>query len=314
MDNIVRKRIENVVKLLFAIGLIIFLVNYVDPDKIVSTFKKADFWYLSLAIILLPVNLLFQFAKWKLLCQKYFSIYNNKSIWLSIFYGISGGIFTPMKSGEYFIRSLPLRGVKIVDVVIATAVDKVIPIFFVLIIGGPFFIIFFKDIFNLSNFTILIIIALYLISLILSIFLLFGNSIISIRLRGAVRKVSLFNKIFDKVAFIKRLDKVTLIKVIFISLLFHLTFTIQMTLLLSAYSGEFNFITFFFIANIIIFIQIVIPPIALGELGIREGAAVYLIHSLGYSSAIGFNAAFSLFTINLLIPSIVGLLLLSKRN
>ncbi len=314
MNNINRKRIEILVKLIFGLGLIIFLVSYVDPEKIIETFKKADYKYLSIAILLLPLNLYFQFTKWKILCKKYFKINDNRSIWVSLFYGISGGIFTPMKSGEYFARALPLKGIKVVDVVIATAVDKLIPIFFVVIIGGIFFIIFLMGLLHYSAIVSITLIIVYLTAVLIPLIFLFSDLIISVKLRAKLKGIKNLSKMIEKISFIRSIDKRTFTKLILISFLYHLAFTVQMTLLLSAFSGEFNYVKFFFAANLIIFTQIVIPPIALGELGVREGAAVYYLQSLGYSSAIGFNAALSLFTINLLIPSIVGFFLLFRRN
>lgn len=314
MNNITRKRIEILVKLIFGFGLFIFLVNYVDPEKIVQTFKKAEYFFLSIAILLLPLNLYFQFTKWKILCKKYFKINENQSVWFSLFYGISGGIFTPMKSGEYFARALPLKGIKVVDVVIATAVDKLIPIFFVVVIGGVFFIIFLKGLLHYSLIATVTLSIVYLAVVFITIILLLSDLSISVKLRAKLKGLKLLSKMIDKISFIRSIDKKTFTKLILISFIYHLTFTVQMTLLLSAYSGELEFVKFFFAANLIIFTQIIIPPIALGELGVREGAAVYYLQSLGYPSAIGFNAAFSLFTINLLIPSIVGLFLLLKRN
>ena len=88
MGNIVRKRIENFVKLFIGLGLLIFLANYVSPKIIIDTFKNAEVLYLILAILLVPFNLFLQFAKWKLLCKKYFNINSDRSIWLSLFYGI----------------------------------------------------------------------------------------------------------------------------------------------------------------------------------------------------------------------------------
>lgn len=314
MNNITRKRIEIAAKLIIGLGIIIFLVVYVDPKKIAETFAKADYIFLSLAVILLPFNLFFQFTKWKILLKRYFNIEDDRSIWLSIFYGISGGIFTPMKSGEYFARALSLKEVKVIDIIIATAVDKFIPIFFVVTIGGSFFIVFLEGLLSFSIAITILLIIIYLISVIVPLMLLLSDSDISNKLRAKLKGIKLLTKLIEKISFIRSIDKKTLIQLMGVSLVYHLTFTTQMAFLLSAFSGDFEFMKFFFVANLIIFTQIVIPPIALGELGVREGAAVYYLQSMGYSSAVGFNAAFSLFTINLLIPSIVGLLLLFKRN
>ena len=314
MENLVRKRIVNIAKISIGLGLLIFLIIYIEPRMIKETFIKANKIYLLIAFLLLPLNLYLQYFKWELLSSKYFSITDRSKIWLSLFYGISGGIFTPMKSGEYFARAIPYKDVEVLDVILATLIDKLIPIIFVVLIGGSFFIFYLK---SLLGFSILAIIGLIIIFITVVLFLLYiliGNGKTSIKLRKWLNSKKYFSKVLSRVSFIMNMDRITLTKLVVTSFFYHLTFTTQMTLLLSAYSGEFNFLLFFFVANLIIFAQIVIPPIAFGEVGVREGAAVYFLQNLGFSGAIGFSAAISLFFINLLLPSIVGLLLLLKRN
>jgi uncharacterized protein (TIRG00374 family) len=314
LENIVRKRIANFAKIFIGLGLIIFLIFYVEPKEIYATYLKANKVYFLLAFLLLPINLYIQFFKWRILSQKYFHINDTNKIWLSIFYGISGGIFTPMKSGEYFARALPYKNVKVLDVILATLVDKLIPILFVVLIGGTFFILFLKSVIGFSVSLTIALIVIYKVSIFIPLYFLFGSNKTSVKLSGWLKSKKSFRKILDRIAFLKNMDNSTLIKLVVASFLYHLTFTSQMTLLLSAFSGEFNFSIFFLAANLIIFAQIIIPPIALGEVGVREGAAVYFLQNLGYSGAVGFSAAMSLFFINLLIPSLIGLILLFKRE
>jgi uncharacterized protein (TIRG00374 family) len=314
LEKLVRKRVENFVKIGIGIGLLIFLIYYIDPQKIQETFLKANKVFLLVAFLLLPLNLYLQYYKWKVLSVNYFGVKKSSEIWLSLFYGISGGIFTPMKSGEYFARALPYKKTKVLDVVLATLVDKLIPILFVVLLGGTFFILFLKIQLNLSVSLTFLLIVLFKIAILGTLYLLFLSDRKTLRIINWLKGKKQFKKIFERISFIKELEPKIIGKHIFASFLYHLTFTIQMTFLLSAFSGEFNFLLFFFAANLIIFAQIVIPPIAFGEVGVREGAAVYFLKSLGFSGAIGFNAAISLFFINLLLPSIIGFLLLLKRN
>lgn len=314
MEKLVRKRIVNIAKIGIGLGLLIFLIYYIEPSKIKETLLKADKIYLVIAFLLMPINLYLQYFKWEILSTKYFAITDSGKIWLSLFYGISGGIFTPMKSGEYLARALPYKNIKILDVILATLVDKLIPIFFVVVLGGTFFIIYLKSLFGFSIIATVGFILIYKILILIPLFLLFGNGKTSIKIKVWLTSKKYFEKALSRISFLKDMDSRTLIKLVTASFFYHLTFTTQMTLLLSAFSGEFNFALFFFAANLIIFAQIVIPPIALGEVGVREGAAVYFLQNLGFSGAVGFNAAISLFFINLLLPSIVGLLLLLKRN
>lgn len=314
MEKLARKRISTAAKILIGVGLIVFLIYYLEPDKIYQTYKEANKGFLLIAFLLLPLNLYLQCYKWALLSEKYFGIRENSKIWRSLFYGISGGIFTPMKSGEYFARALPYRNVKVLDVILATLVDKLVPIFFVILIGGTFFIVFLKDIIGLSVLVTLLLILAYKASILFPLYLLFGNGKMSVSIMNWLKGKKNSAKILDRLAFLKAMDSKTRIRLVVTSLLYHLTFTTQMALLLSAFSGIFNYPLFFFAANLIIFAQIVIPPIALGEVGVREGASVYFLQNLGFAGAVGFNAALSLFFINLLIPSIVGFILLLRRE
>jgi len=314
LEKLARKKVVNIAKIGIGLGLLIFLIYYIDPQKIKETFLEANKTYLLIAFLLLPLNLFLQYYKWGILSENYFGIKKSSEIWLSLFYGISGGIFTPMKSGEYFARALPYKKVKVLDVVLATLVDKIIPIFFVVLIGGTFFILFLKTQLGFSLLLTILLIALYKIIIFGLLFVLFMNGKNISKLKNWFATKKYFNSLFERIAFIKGLENKIIWRHILASFLYHLTFTFQMTFLLISFSGEFNFILFFFVANLIIFAQIVIPPIALGEVGVREGAAVYFLKSLGFVGAVGFNAAITLFFINLLSPSIIGFLLLLKRN
>lgn len=314
MENFARKRITRIAKIVIGIGLLVFLILYVEPQKIINSYKDADKLFLALALVLLPLNILLQYLKWRLLSVEYFGISESSSIWKSMFYGISGGIFTPMKSGEYVARAIPYKNVKVLDVALATVVDKLIPMFFIILIGGSFFILFIKELLGLTNITTLGILLIYKLSIFVPLYFLFSNNRVSVKISEYLKSKKTFDKILHRISFLKQLNKKAFLKLFLLAFLYHLTFTSQMTLLLVAFSGELNFIVFFFAANLIIFAQIAIPPIALGEVGIREGAAVYFLENLGYTSTVGFSAALSLFFINLLIPSLIGLVLLLKKD
>ena len=314
MSFLKRKININFIKAILGIGIIGFLVTYLEPANIYKTYLEADKFYLLIAITLLPLNLYLQFIKWKILSKKYFGINNNSKVWLSLLYGISGGLFTPMKSGEYFARAIPYKNVKVVDVVLATMVDKIIPLYFVLLFGGIFSAVYLSQIIQLSFLTALCLLIVYLIILLITPYLLLGNSSITKRIKNYLRQKSYFAKILTKIMFLKGIDKKTFSTLAVLSIIFNLVFTFQMTILLISFSSEMNLWLFFVISNLIIFAQIIIPPIALGEIGIREGASVFFMKSFGYAGVIGFNAAFSLFIINLLIPSIIGFFLLLKRD
>lgn len=314
MNIIFRNRVVTILKFILAIGLLIFLVNYIQLSQIKKTFSEANQIFLVIVLLILPINLYLQFLKWKIITHKFLNISDNNKIARSLFYGISAGIFTPMKSGEYVARAIPFKDSKLVDVVLSTVIDKFIPIIFVVIIGGIFFIFFIRDLFELSTLHLIVVFILYLLIISIPLYLFNAESKFINRIKDSLKKNKYYERIYSKVTFLKKLDRKMFLKLLTLSLLYHLTFTIQMTLLFAAFTENFNFFQYFYIANLVIFVQVIIPPIALGEIGIREGAAVYFVAYFGLPAAVGFNAALTLFIINLLLPSLVGLLFLFKKD
>jgi len=61
-------------------------------------------------------------------------------------------------------------------------------------------------------------------------------------------------------------------------------------------------------AGAITFAIVAVLPIAVGNIGVREGAAAYIWQHLGIEPAVSVNAAFMLFVINVVMPGIIGLI------
>jgi len=89
---------------------------------------------------------------------------------------------------------------------------------------------------------------------------------------------------------------------------------IQYALLVSAFSNHFDFGSYLWAANLIMFAKTIIPPISFGELGIREGASVYFLTQMGETASVGFNSSILLFIINLLIPALIGVGMFLRKN
>jgi len=99
-----------------------------------------------------------------------------------------------------------------------------------------------------------------------------------------------------------------------ISFLFYSCFLIQYALLVIGFSGNNNFFNYLWAGNLVMFAKTIIPPVSFAELGIREGASVFFLTYFGESQAAAFNASFFLFMINVLLPSLVGLIFFFRKN
>ena len=93
---------------------------------------------------------------------------------------------------------------------------------------------------------------------------------------------------------------------------FFLTFTVQLYLLVSAFE-PISPVHSFAASSSAMFVKTLLP-ISLGDLGIRESAAVYFFGLFGIKRASAFNASFILFSINILMPSLVGLFILLRNR
>ena len=301
-------------KILIAAGLLFFLVSSMDYSQIVPAIEDADLRLLGVAFLLSILNIFLQYLKWKLTSNKVLSENSRSKILTSIFYGFSAGIITPLRIGEYFGRAIAFRDKTVIQVSLATLIDKFFPFIIVASLGSISSLIFIYQFYDVS---IYIVIALFIV--VFSLFYLFAFLILNskfwdILLFSKIKKIKRMKSLIESLQILKSMDRKYFLKMLFISFLFYSCFLIQYAILVSAFSYHFNFLTFLWVANLIMFVKTVIPPISLGELGIREGASIYFLTTMGETSSVAFNASIFLFIINLLIPSLIGLVLLMKRN
>ncbi len=309
-----RNTLFTLLRFIIAGGLIIYLVYYLDYEKIIDSLTFADYRIVLLVFLMSFLNLFLQYKKWQLVAGKQLGIQNKRDVIHSLFFGISAGAFTPMKIGEYAGRAIPFKNHGVVEVSIATLIDKIVPLLIILIIGAillPVYLVS-QNILSALGLLFMLSVIIFIAGLIL--FLKSKTGEWLRRIIDRLSKVKLIKKTIDQFGVIGLVRGRYLYKLIFLSFLFHLTFTTQFSLLLVAFSHQWNFLLYLYMANLVIFIQVIIPPVAFGELGIREGAAVYFAENLGMIASIGFNAALLLFVINFILPSVYGLYFLIRRK
>lgn len=306
--------IISALKILIAGGLLYYMITSVEFNQILIALRNANIFLILITVFLGVLNIYFQFAKWKLTCTQVLKEEKKSKVFLSLFYGFSAGIITPLRVGEYFGRAIAFKEKSIVQVTVATLIDKFFPLLIVVFLGSVSSILFLYYVFNVSVYlTLSLFIVLFTLFYILFLLIInqrFWDSVIFSRIQNSKR----MNKFVEKLKVFKGLDRIYLLKMTALSLLFYLCFLIQYVLLVSAFSHNQNYFSYFWAGNLIMFAKTVIPPISLGELGIREGASVFFLTKMGEASAVAFNASILLFIINLLFPALIGLILLFRRN
>jgi uncharacterized protein (TIRG00374 family) len=303
-----------ILKIVIAGGLLTYLVFKVNLSEIIGALRNANITLILITALLAFLNIYLQFLKWKITCGYLLDEKSNKKIWLSLFYGFSGGVFTPARIGEYFGRAAAFKDKSLIKVAIATFIDKIFPLMAVAGFGSLASILFIHYYYHVSVYLtgslFILTFVLFYAAYVIAMDPRFWNSV----LFNWISKSPRLKKIFDNFIVLKELDRFYTTQMVFISIAFYTCFILQYALLTEAFSGHNNFIHYIWAGNLVMFAKTIIPPVSLGELGIREGASVFFLHMFGEVHSVGFNASIFLFLINMLIPSIIGLFLLLKKN
>ena len=304
----------NLTKIIIAAGLLIYIISFINLRDIINAIEQANIYLILLSFLLSFVNVYLQFYKWKITANVILQEKHNSKVWLSLFYGFSAGVFTPARIGEYFGRALVFKNKSLLQVTLATLLDKIFPLFVITFLGSISSILFIYYNYRISY---LLTISLFIVLFLLFYFVLilifndkFWEGFIFTRLKDSQK----LKWLFEKIKVFRNLDKKYATKMFIFSGLFYLCFVLQYAILVAAFSNHSNYLIYLWAGTLMIFTKTVIPPVSLGELGIREGASIFFITQFGELSTTGFNASIFLFIINILIPSVIGLFLLLKKS
>jgi len=303
-----------ILKIVIAGGLLTYIVFKVNITEIAEALRSANITLILITVLLAILNIYLQFLKWKITCGYILNEKDNKKILLSLFYGFSGGVFTPVRIGEYFGRAAAFKDKSLIKVAVATFIDKIFPLIAVACFGALASILFIHYYYDVSVYlTSSLFILTFILFYTAYIFVLdprFWNNVLFSRINKSPR----LKKIFDNLSVLKELDRFYTTQMVLISIAFYACFILQYALLTMAFSGHYNFVDYIWAGNLVMFAKTIIPPISLGELGIREGASVFFLNMFGEVKSVGFNSSIFLFLINMLIPSVIGLFLLVRKN
>lgn len=294
---------------LLAIGYVIYRLMQED----VSTWQKL--WPLQtefviaalLAMALLPLNWGLESEKWRMLAKRWYPELKFWEAVKSVFCGISTGIFTPNRIGEYPGRIMTLPAGHRWEAASAMLVDRMIQMVITIWLGITSFILLEKYIPSGWNWITDWVPVMVTIAVLLPIAsIIFARQFISLipgqetgaKLRNALNTISL-----------KDIAILT-----FLSLLRNIVFTTQFLILLYGLGMSIELNTAMAMVWLIFFIKSFIPAWTITELGIRETIAISVLGFALVPASIAFTATFLLYIVNLIIPALIGLRWIHKIN
>lgn len=102
-------------------------------------------------------------------------------------------------------------------------------------------------------------------------------------------------------------------QILFLSLMRHALFTLQFLLMLYAFGEDFSFLNFLWIWQVYLWVTLV-PSLFMGKLAIRETVSIWVLTVAGMGEFTVLISSFLIWTMNLLIPTIVGLIICKRKS
>jgi hypothetical protein len=123
-----------------------------------------------------------------------------------------------------------------------------------------------------------------------------------------------FKKHGDLLAIFAMFKNVDLIKILTLSALRYFVFSLQYFLLLHFFIPGIPISETYMMITLIFFTQSILPGFAITELGVRSGVAVFFLGHLSADTIGILAAAFSIWSVNVILPSLVGTYFIIKAK
>ena len=287
--------INKILKFSITAIAIVILSYYVDFHQILAVYKNANYIFLSIAFSSIPLLVILRSLKWKILLQAFWKDISFADAFKSYLSGFAYGVLTPGRLGE-LSRGLflPYNKMKVGGLVLVDRYLEAVSLVFLVIPGAIYF------------FGIKIGISLFILNLsLLSIAFIYPR-IISAFINNLnftfLKKIIIIQKDISKISF----------KIIFLSLI--ISIMIFIVSISTSYILLRSFTTFDIKNAFLVFplsLIINIFPITIGNIGLREGANIYLLNYFSVSAEIAFNISIMLFFLHSFLPAIIGFTLVN---
>lgn len=272
-----------------------------------TSFTTVNHIYLILfAVLLVPVNIYLEGIKWKIQIKPIEDISNWKSF-ISIFTGITAGMFFPNRMGNFLGRIFMLEKgdrIKAAMVTIVGGMGQMIATVSLGLLASLFFVNkYLVLLIILTIFVIFILLLIYFNIHILKYFQFLIPKKFKDKTKEYLEVFSLYNK-------------KELFKILIISFSRYFIYTFQFVLLIWAFNIPLTYINAMIPISLTYMLMMIIPFITITEIAIRGSVSILVFEKWfiinGISSSYGimvFSASSLLWILNIAIPSIIGLFL-----
>ncbi len=296
------------IKLVFGLALLVFIAWKISQETFLEEFNKVQliensFIYFTIFVLLMGLNWSLESIKWKYL-MKGIKDLNFKTALLSVLAGISTGIMTPNRIGNFIGRTLYLDTKIKSRATLLTFLGNMAQFASSIIMGIIGFEIFGRTQLGMDP----VIIELSAIIVIM----------ISLLVYFYPKQLYMFKRFFNQeiiegIDFVQNVNPKVKLNVLLLSLLRYLVFLSQYYLLLYSFNVDVEFVHLLGAIALVFLITTIIPSVLFGKLFVREASAIFVFTEMGISTPVILMTVFILWLINLAIPSFIGAFLLIRK-
>ena len=295
------------IKAVLAAVAVAALVELAGPAEVVAALSHADAGWALAALALVPVNIGLEAYRWGRLVRRLAPEVRYRDALRAVVGSYPLGLLTPGRVGDYVGRAVYLRAIPAGASAALTFAERMATLAACLAGGlvalGPYLATqaapspLWPAVTFLGAVATLAILSLVLFPKLAS---TVAATLLPFR---AVRRAG---RAFGK---IPREETAGLVA---LSALRYVVFSGQFVLLAHALAPEAPWGGLWVGVALVFFAKSAIPQVTLGDLGVREGAAVFFLGAYGVGAGAAFDAALALFAMNLLLPAVVGAPLLVR--
>jgi uncharacterized membrane protein YbhN (UPF0104 family) len=313
-----KRWIEWTIKILILIGSIFFLIwkfKYSSDSKIVfenlPLFWRENYYLFLFLIFLIPVNWGVEALKWRYLLKNLERVSFFKAF-KSVMSGVSVGLFTPNRIGEFGGRILYLKNENRSRGVLLSLVGSYSQFFTTLLIGLPatvLYLLFYSGannefVGNTSYIVISIILS-------LSLMLLYFNIkwIVEFLL-----KLPFLKKHEELFIIIQEIPRKQLFNILLMSIIRYSVFVFQFYIVCQFFNIDLGFVKVAFSSACLYFAMSMLPMFTIGEPGLRGSLTAIFFEPFTFQIASVISASLLLWFINVLLVAIVGALFLFNQK
>ena len=275
--------------------------------EIKTTFTNNNQFMLMLtAVLLVPLNIYLEGIKWKLQIKPIENISNWKSF-LSIFTGISAGMFFPNRMGNFLGRIFMLEKGDRIKASLTTLVGGMAQMIATVSIGLIAALFFLK-----KNYILICVVFFIVISLLILMYfnihlLKYIQFIIPKRFK---EKTEEYFKVFSLY------NKTELLKILILSLVRYFLYTFQFVLLIWSFDIPLNYLNAMIPISLTYLMMMIVPFITITEIAVRGSVSILIFENWMIMNEINtsfgmmvFSASSLLWIFNIAIPALIGLFL-----